>query len=123
MIPARVERLAQEFQQEIAMIIQRELKDPHTEFVTITRVELARDGRHAKVFYSCLGKAGDQQAAQASLDRSRGFIYGLLKKRFRLKALPELMFKFDPSIQAQIEMSDVFDRIKDNEPDGPKETG
>jgi ribosome-binding factor A len=121
MIPARVERLAQEFQQEIALIIQRELKDPHTEFVTITRVELSKDGRHAKVFYSCLGKAGDQQAAQVSLDRSRGFIYGLLKKRFRIKAIPELLFRFDPSIQANIDLADTFRKLNEPQPppDGP----
>ena len=113
MIPARVERLAQEFQQEIAVIIHRELKDPRTEFITVTRVELSKDGRHAKVYYSCLGATKDQDEAQTVFDRSARFIYGLLKKRFRLKAIPQLLFRFDPSIQASIQMSDTLNRLKE----------
>lgn len=112
MIPARVERLAQEFRQEIATIIHQELKDPRAGFITITRVELSRDGRHAKVFYSVLGGTKEQAAAQAALEHSAPFIYGLLKKRFRLKAIPELLFRFDPSIQASIGLAETFDRLK-----------
>ena len=60
----RMARLAGQLQQEIATIIQRELKHPGLGFVTITRVELSKDIRNAKVFYSCLGKQEERAQSQ-----------------------------------------------------------
>jgi len=108
----RTARLAQQFQQEIATIIHRELKDPRLGFVTITHVELSKDLRHAKVFYSCLGDPEERTRSQDALDHAAHFIYGLIKKRFRLKAIPELAFRYDESIAESIALSEVLDQIK-----------
>jgi ribosome-binding factor A len=99
-------------QQEIAMIIHRELKDPRLGFVTITRMELSKDLRHAKVQYSCLGGPAERASSQEALDHSARFIYGLLKKRFRLKAIPELQFRYDMSIERSIELSNTLDQLR-----------
>lgn len=108
----RATRLAQQFQQEIATIIQQELKHPGLGFVTITRVELSKDLSHAKVFFSCLGDLQERARSQEALDRSAGFIYGLIKKRFRLKVIPELAFRYDESIANSIALEETFDRLK-----------
>ena len=107
-------RLAQEFQEEIALIIQRQLKDPRMGFVTITRVELSRDGSHAKVFFSCLGGIDERTRSQEALDHAAPFIYGLIKKRFHIKVIPQLSFCYDESIARSIEISSMLDRL--NEP-------
>ena len=112
----RTERLAQQFQQEIATILQQELKDPHLGFVTITKVQLSKDGSHAKVFYSCLGGTEERARSQEALDRSARFLYGLLKKRFRLKVIPALSFHYDASIEGSIEISAMLDRINQRPP-------
>jgi len=108
----RVERVATQFQQEIAMILQQELKDPHMGFVTITRVELSKDLSYGKVFYSCLGGPQERARSQEALDRSERFIRGLLMKRFRLKKIPALAFHYDESIEGSVTMSDVFDQLR-----------
>lgn len=108
----RIDRLAHQFQQEIANILLRELKDPRLGFVTITRVELSRDLSHAKVFFSCLGGEGDREKSQEALDHSVGFVRSLIKKRFRLKVIPEFAFRYDASIAGSIELSQMLDRIK-----------
>ncbi len=107
----RTARLAHQFQQEIAVIIHQELKDPSLGFVTITRVELSNDLRHAKVLYSCLGDAAERARSQDALDRSTRFVYGLLKKRFHLKAIPELAFHYDASIEASIALSETLGEL------------
>ena len=107
----RTSRLANEFRQEIALIIHQELKDPRLGFVTITRVELSKDLRHAKVSYSCLGGREERERSQAALDHAAGFIYGLIKKRFRLKAIPELVFRYDESIEGALGLNQLLDRI------------
>ena len=109
----RMARLANELQQEIAMIIHQELKDPTVGFVTITRVELSKDVRHAKVWFSCLGGEAQRARSQEALDRSARYIHGLIKKRFRLKIIPELTFWYDASIAGVIELSEKLDRLKE----------
>ena len=115
----RMARLAGQLQQEIATLIPRELKHPGLGFVTITRVELSKDVRYAKVFYSCLGKPEERERSQEALNHSSGYIHGLLKKRFRLKVIPDLTFRYDPSIEGSIELLEVFERMKRESQDAP----
>lgn len=112
----RAERLGQQLQQEIAMIIHQELKDPRLGFITITRVELSKDVRHARVLFSCLGGEEERGKSQQALDRAAYFIHGLIKKRFRIKVIPVLTFHYDPSIEGSIQLSDMFDRINEEPP-------
>ena len=107
----RTGRLAAQFQQEIATILQQELKDPSLGFVTITRVELSKDLSHAKVFFSCLGPAEERTRSQDALARSARFLHGLLKKRFRLKVIPMLHFHYDESIEGSVEFSAMLDKL------------
>lgn len=108
----RTARLATQLQQEIATIIHQELKDPRLGFVTMTRVELSTDLSHAKVLFSCLGGEEERVRSQAALDRATGFIHGLIKKRFRLKVIPELLFRYDESIAGSIALSETLDRLR-----------
>ena len=112
---SRMERLNEQIQQEIAMIIHREVKDPRLGFVTITHTALSRDLSHARVGYSCLGGADDRVRSQEALDHSASYIRQLLKKRLRLKVIPTLVFNFDESIAGSVEISDAFDRIKQSD--------
>ena len=52
----RVDRLSQQMQQEIAVILQREIKDPrlHT-MITVSDVDVSRDLSHAKIYVTFLG--------------------------------------------------------------------
>ncbi len=108
----RMERVTQQLQQEIAWILQREVKDPHIGFVTITGLHVTRDLAYAKVSYSCLGSDEERDRSQAALERSSGYIRELLKKRMRLKVIPELQFRYDPSIAHSVGLQDTFDRIR-----------
>ncbi|MBI3997208.1 MAG: 30S ribosome-binding factor RbfA [Candidatus Omnitrophica bacterium] len=108
----RIARLSQELQQEIARIVHQELKDQRVGFVTITRVELSKDLSQAKVFFSCLGAEAERVQSQEALERSARFIHSLIGKRFRLKVIPAILFRYDESIERSIAMSDTFDRLK-----------
>ena len=112
MFGTRKERLNRQLQEEIAAILQWDLKDPKMGFVTITRVELAGDLSHAKVSYSCLGSPEDRQRSQEALERAAGFVRGLMKKRLRLKIIPELVFRYDETIAQAIELSAKLDQLK-----------
>ena len=114
----RTQRVAQELQQEIATIVHQELKDPRVGFVTITRVELSKDVRHAKVWFSCVGSAHERTRSEEALDHSTRFIHGLIKKRFRLKIIPTITFRYDASIEDSIELSNTFEQLRPSSDDG-----
>ena len=50
----RVGRLAQEIQREVNDILQKRVRDPRVQGVTITGVEVTGDLQHATIYYSIL---------------------------------------------------------------------
>ena len=105
-------RLNHQLQQEVATIVQREVKDPRLGFVTITKVELSKDLSYAKVAFSCLGGEHEREQAQEGLDHASGFIRSLIKKRLRLKIIPEIVFRFDATIAQAIDLAARLDELK-----------
>lgn len=116
MFGVRKGRLSHQLQQEIAIILQRELKDPRLGFVTITKVDLSNDLSHAKIGYSCLGSAEERARSQEALDRAVGFIRSLVKKRLRLKIIPELVFRYDDTIAQALDLAAKLDQLKGDRP-------
>ncbi len=113
MMTSRVQRIAEQLRQEIATIVQQELKHPGLGFVTITRVELTNDARYATVSFSCLGDERARTQCLKALEHSTPFIHNLIKRRFRLRIIPELRFRYDPSIAGAIALEETLDRIAD----------
>ena len=82
----RPQRVAQEMQKEIAIILQREIKDPRLGMMTtVSGVEMSRDLAYAKVFVTFLNDK-DEAAVKAgikALQEASGFIRSLLGKAMR----------------------------------------
>ncbi len=93
----RAERVSDQMKQEIADILMRKIKDPRIGFVTITDVEVTDDLKNAKVFVSIYG--GDKEKTLAGLRSASAFIRAELGKRMRLKFVPELLFRFDSTVE------------------------
>ena len=95
---------------EISLIIQRELKDPRLELVSVTGVELSDDLRFARVFISVLGDDEAYRTTLEGLESAKGFIRKLLGERIKLRYTPEIVFKEDHSM----EQGDKIDRLIDS---------
>lgn len=94
----RRQRVAEAMREEASQIL-RLLKDPGLGFATVTRVEVSRDLRHAKIFVSVLGGEEERAATMAALERARGFVRGELGRRIRLRFVPEIQFVPDRSME------------------------
>lgn len=106
-----------QLKREISLIIHDELSDPRLGFITITKVELTKDLRYAKVFFSVLGNDQDYKKCQKALESALGFIRRLVGQRIRLRFVPELDFREDRSIEYSIRIQQVLDEIgATNEP-------
>jgi ribosome-binding factor A len=112
---ARVNEVVREV---LAEEIER-LSDPRLGFITLTDVEVSRDLRHANVYYSALGKKGVQQteeevdATAAALVSSTRHLRSVLSREVRLKYLPELHFKVDPSIAQGQRVEQILRELRD----------
>lgn len=118
-------------QKEIALILQREIKDPRLGLMTtVSGVEMSRDLAYAKVYVTFLND-GDEAAINEGLKALRdasGYIRSLLGKAMRLRIVPELTFFYDNSLVEGMRMSNLVSSVvkKDEErrvdsEDGDKE--
>ncbi len=114
----RSDRVAQELQKEIAVILQREVKDPRIGMVTVSDVEVSRDLAYAKVFVTFLFDDNDEHIAQAmkGLEKASPYIRSLVGKAMRLRIVPELRFVYDNSLVEGMRMSNLVSSvIRDDE--------
>ena len=73
------------------------MSDPRLELVTVTGVEVSPDLRHATVWYSALGR--DEDDLERALHSAAPHLRAALGREVRLKYLPQLHFREDPSIE------------------------
>jgi ribosome-binding factor A len=111
----RADRVADVIRRELADLLQRRIKDPRLNRVTVTGVELTDDLRHARIFYCFLGETGEQEAVAQGLTRARGFIRRELGKRVYLRFLPELEFRYDPSFEYGAKIERILKELRTDE--------
>lgn len=108
----RPERVQEALRQEISRVALEDIKDPRVGFLTITRVELTKDLRYAKVYFSVLGGAKEKALALKGLNSAKGYIKGVVADRIKLRLVPEISFRIDESIEHTEEIYNMFKRIK-----------
>lgn len=115
----RSEKVADLIHKEISEMLVKTIKDPRIGFVTITRVEASEDCRSAKVYFSMTGTREDRERSMKGLSSAKGYVRKELGRRIRLRYTPEIIFKFDPSIEYAIHIGEVIRHLKkDEETDG-----
>lgn len=123
----RIDRVNEQIKREIGVIIQQELADPRLRFVTITNVDVSRDLRTAKVYFSALadglspkgdlwpsaegsspsgdlrprggGENSAAQAAKKALESATGIIRRRVGENVKMRYTPELHFIYDRSVE------------------------
>ena len=105
----RADRVAQQIQREIAVILQREVKDPRVGMVTVSDVELTRDLQHAKIFVTFfLNEVDDIEAGVKTLNDASGYIRILLGKAMKLRVVPEIRFVYDKTLVEGMRISNLI---------------
>jgi len=111
----RSEKVADLIHKEISEMLVKTIKDPRIGFVTITRVEASEDCRSAKVYFSVTGTREDRERSMKGLSSAKGYVRKELGRRIRLRYTPEIIFKFDPSIEYAIHIGEVLRHLKEDE--------
>lgn len=100
---------------ELAAIIQREMRDPRVGMVNITDVKVSRDLSYADVYVSSLdataGPARDE--LMTVLDKASGFLRSALAKRHSMRTTPRLRFHYDTLVEEGPRMEALIKRAVD----------
>jgi len=91
---SRGSRVANLVAQELAVLIQQELKDPRLGMVTISDVKVSRDLGIADVYFTVLPEDKSEESQQI-LDGAGGYLRTQLAKRLSLRTTPKLRFHYD----------------------------
>ncbi len=110
----KIERLNHAFQEEISIIIMREVKNETIKFVTITGVETTSDLSFAKVYYTVLDET-KKEATKEALEKAAPFIRSKLCERVDIRHTPELKFIYDTSIAYGQHIEKVLEQINEKE--------
>ena len=110
----KIERLNHAIQEEISMILMREVKDENIKFVTITGVDTTSDLSFAKVYYTVLNQDKLKETKEA-LTKASSFIRTKLAERIEVRHTPELKFIYDKSIAYGEHIEKIIEEIKEKE--------
>ncbi len=96
-------------------MLREEVTDPRVRMVTLMRVDVAPDLSHALVMWSAFDKEGeaDLEEIDEGLISAAGFVRRRLAQTLKLRRMPELRFRYDPSLRQGSETLELLQAIRD----------
>ncbi len=105
---SRTDRVAQEIKRSLALLLQREVKDPRVGMVSINDVEVARDLSHAKVFVTFFSDDEERiKLGLKGLNDAAGFMRGMLGKSMKVRTIPLLKFVYDSTLVDAVRLTQL----------------
>ncbi len=106
---SRSRRVGEQIQRELALLLQREVRDPRLSQVTIAAVKVTRDMSQATVYFTVLGEKDDIPPIQQALEKASGFLRHALGEQVVMRSVPHLKFIYDESVSRGSELSSLID--------------
>ncbi|MEZ8287898.1 30S ribosome-binding factor RbfA [Vibrio sp. 10N.237.312.B06] len=121
---SRTQRVSQQLQKELALILQREVRDSRIGMVTISDVEVSRDLAYAKVFvtFLCIGEQ-TPESCLAALKEHEVPVRMALGKRIRHRLTPEVRFTYDNTLVEGMRMSNLVSEVLNDDKRKQEESG
>ena len=108
----RIDRISEEVRREVDAIIRDGLHDPRIKGTySITRADVTRDLRYAKIYVSILEEA-DRAPMMAALKKAAGFVRHELGQRMIIRYAPEILFELDKNIEYGVHIAAVLKQVQ-----------
>jgi ribosome-binding factor A len=95
----RLKRVESLIVREVSEILVHDVKDPRVVGVVIIAAKVSADLSHATLYYQSHSTGADLERTAAGLESVRGMVKKIMGKRIRLKFLPDIRFRYDPSLE------------------------
>jgi len=107
----RARKVAELLQQELAILLRHQAKDPRFNVVTITAVDVSPDLKNAKIYFSLLDETKKNDTL-AALNKAAGFFRVKLAEAVELRIMPQLYFYFDDSLARADKISQLLNEAE-----------
>lgn len=112
----RTDRLNSLLKEVISEVINRNVKNPAIQgILTVTRVDITKDLRQAKVFISVIGTQEQKAETIKALQSAAGFIAVTASKKVVMRFFPTLTFKLDEGVSKHVRIQEILHDIKEEE--------
>lgn len=119
---SRTDRLNSLLKEVISDVIRKDVRNPHVkELLTVTRVEITKDLRFAKVHISVIGSEQEKVETIKALQSAAGFIAVNSSHQVKMRYFPELKFVLDTGVDKHMRIQSLLDNIskeRDSRTDG-----
>jgi len=112
----RSERVAAVIKEEVSQIILQELHNTQFSFITITKVKVSDDIRHAKIYFSVLGDDEKKNKVLSALEKAKGLIRSEIGHRIKIRFVPTIEFFYDDSAEYAEHIEMLLNKIKHEDP-------
>lgn len=108
----RIDRISEQVRREVDRIIREDVSDPRVRGTfSITRADVTRDLRFAKIYVSVLEEA-NREPMMAALRKAASFIRRELGHSMIIRYAPELIFEEDQNIAYGIHIASVLKQVQ-----------
>lgn len=117
----RSEKVAEAVHELISALLVKGLKDPRIGFVTITGVKVTDDMHLATVYFTVIGNDVEKKATEQGLNSARGFIRKEMGKSLSMRYVPDIVFKYDVSVEYGYRIESILKEISSPEQSDDKQ--
>lgn len=111
----RIDRISEQVRREVDQIIRERLSDPRIQGTfSVTRAEVTRDLRYAKIYVSILEEE-NRAPMMAALKKAAGFVRHELGQSMIIRYAPEILFEEDHNIEYGIHIASVLKQVNPEE--------
>jgi ribosome-binding factor A len=108
---SRTQRLGEQIKRDLALLIQRELKDPRVGMVTVNFVDLSKDLSYADVNVTVLVPEDSDEKIVESLtilNEAATFLRMELGRGLKVRKAPHLRFHYDDSLKRGARINELI---------------
>ncbi|HEV2205451.1 MAG TPA: 30S ribosome-binding factor RbfA [Candidatus Acidoferrales bacterium] len=111
----RYERVAEEINHEVSLMLAGELKDPRLAVpVIVTEVRVSPDLGTVRVYVQIEGQPEERTATLEGLKAASGYIRHELVERLQLRRAPEVLFQIDESEEYGRHIDDLLRQARES---------
>jgi ribosome-binding factor A len=101
---SRGRKIGDLIQREVAVLVQREIKDPRIGMVTINEATVSRDLAFSDIYFTVL-PSENTEIVEEVLNQASGFLRSQLAKMLSTRTTPKLRFHYDNTIESGARMN------------------
>ncbi len=111
----RSEKVAEAIHEMVSELLVKGLKDPRIGFVTITGVKVTDDLHLATIYFTVIGSDAEKKGTEEGLNSARGYIRKELGKNLRMRYVPDIIFRYDESVEYGSRIESLLKEIASKE--------